>query len=87
MGTPVPALRHPLEDILNDFSHRKRETLQKSEDRLRERLVSQHGIAGSAVVPNPMKDSTCRADLAALRQQALDRLEAALDQALQSDQK
>jgi hypothetical protein len=87
MGTTAPALRHPLEDILNDFSHRKRETLQKSEDRLRERLASQHGIAGSAVVPNPLKDSTCREDLAALRQQALDQLEAAFDQALQSDQK
>ena len=87
MDTTAPSLRHPLEDILTDFSHRKRETLQKSEDRLRERLVSQHGIAGPAVVPNPLKDRTCRADLAALRQQALDQLEAAADQALQSNQK
>ena len=85
--TTAPALRHSLENILAEFSHRKRETLQESENRFREHLASQHGIAGSAVVPNPLKDSTCRADLAALRQQALDRLEAALDQALQSNQK
>jgi hypothetical protein len=87
MGTTAPALRHPLEDILTDFAHRKRETLQKSEDRLRERLISQHGVAGPAVVPNPLKDSSCRADLAAHRQQALDQIEAAVNQAPLSNQK
>jgi hypothetical protein len=87
VGASAPALRRPLEDILADFSHRKGETLHKSQDRLRESLASRHGIAGPAVVPNPLKDRSCRADLAALRQQAVDRLEAALEQALQSNQK
>jgi hypothetical protein len=87
VGTTAPALRRPLEEILADFSRRKREMLQKSENRLRDHLASQHGITGSAVGPNPLKDSTCRADLAALRQQALDQLEAALGQTLKPNQK
>jgi hypothetical protein len=87
MGAAAPALRNFLEDILGDFAHLKGETLHKSQDRLRDRLASRYGIAGSAVVPNPLKDSACRADLAALRRQTLDRLEAAVDQALKSHQK
>lgn len=87
MGSAAPALRNPLEDILTDFSRRKADALRKSRDRLRQRLSSQHGIAGPAVVPNPLTDSTCRADLAALRQQALDQLEAAVDRGLKSNHK
>ena len=87
IGAAAPALRQPLEDILADFARCKGDTLRKSQDRLRERLASKYGIAGPAVKPNPLKDSACRANLATLRQQALDQLEAAVDQDLKSNQK
>jgi hypothetical protein len=86
LGVTDPALGHHLEKILFDYSCRKGETLQKKEDQLRERLASQHAIAGPAVVPNTLKDRTCRAALVALRQQALDQLEAVVNQAPNSDQ-
>ena len=82
----APALCGPLKAVLVEFSASKRERLQAGERRLRQDLAEGHGIAGPAVVPNAQKDRACRAELAALRQQALDRLEAVVNQAMASDQ-
>lgn len=83
MATP---LRRPLETVLSDYLEGRRTRLRESENRCREQLAGRHGITGPAVVPNPMKDEACRANLAALRQQVLDRLQDAVDQILPSDQ-
>lgn len=82
----APALRGPLEEILAAYSRGKQACLQKCDRRMREHLASRHGITGSAVAPNPLKDDGCRAERAALRQQFEAQSETAVRQAVPADQ-
>lgn len=76
LGEMAPDVCKPLATVLADHSQRRRARLREGEDRLRQHLISENDIAGTAVVPNPLKDRDCRADLAALRQETRDRLAA-----------
>jgi len=78
MARLAPEISRSLADILKTYRTRRDECIETAERRLRRRLIQAHGIAGSAVSPNPRKDRRCRDDLSALRREAEDRLTAAV---------
>jgi len=66
-----PAACAPLEKTLADYRNNRRTLLQSGEERQRERLARNHGISGSAVIPNPLTETACREALDSLKRQTL----------------
>ena len=81
-----PSAGEPLEATLADYHTKRRALLQDGEKRLRERLARDHGIPGSAVIPNPRNEPACRQGLAELKQQALTDLQGRSPAVSSSDQ-
>ena len=62
----MPSTHAPIKKILTTYHNQKVELYQKSASVLLNRLNRYHGIAGSAVIPNPQKDPHYQNNLAAL---------------------
>ena len=65
-----------LEEILAAYQEEQAALLRSGRQALQERLARDHGIAGSAVVPNPRKEPACREKLADTQQAARAKIEA-----------
>ena len=63
----APGTVDPLRKILAEHRKKRATLLQSAGNRLVQRLSQHHGIEGSAVIPNPHKDSACLEALAALQ--------------------
>ena len=81
-----PAVCAPLENVLADYRKNRSALLRSGEERLRDRLARDHGISGSAVIPNPLKEPACRQDLVDLKQRALSDIQSPRRPVLSSDQ-
>ncbi len=76
-----PAIAHSLEKRLSLHVHRQTERMDVAKETSRDRLTRDHGVRGSAVVPNPNKDPAYRRERAALNRQTMDEIEAIIDEA------
>jgi hypothetical protein len=72
----APETHTALQKILIGHRQRKTERLQAAQATVQTMLAQDHGIRGSAVLPNPMKDAACRNDLEALRNETRTAIEA-----------
>lgn len=76
----APAIGGLLDEIFTAFQREKADLWLASIKRLHEALWQQHGIKGSAVVPNPSADTAFIEQLAKLRQQTHARVDDLLRQ-------
>ena len=65
----APGICAPLQDILAAYKVDQAALLQAGKEPFRERLARDHGITGSAVVPNPYKDPAIRKNLTDLQRE------------------
>jgi hypothetical protein len=72
----APEACAPLGDIFEYHRRQQANLLQKGQEALGRELSERDGIGGSAVVPNPLKNTTCQQGLADLRQATLDQINA-----------
>lgn len=80
LAKEAPALCGPLQAGLEAYRRKRAELLATGAQDQREGLARRHGIAGTAVVPNPLQDPVCQERLAALREETQTGFEALLDQ-------
>jgi hypothetical protein len=71
-----PVACDPLKNILSAYDKQKNGLLQNSARQMSDRLSRSLGIRGSAVVPNPLKDSQYRNELAILQKETRIRIKA-----------
>ncbi|BBO90976.1 hypothetical protein [Desulfosarcina ovata] len=71
----APALCPSMEAILGDHRQEQATLKQECETAQRDRLARDHGIRGSAVVPNPLLDATYREHLAGLQARTRQRID------------
>lgn len=76
----APAIGRPLDELLAAFQREKADLSLASTKRLHEAIWRQHGIKGSAVVPNPAVDTAFIEQLAKLRQKTQARVDDLLRQ-------
>jgi len=84
-GAIAPAACAPVEQVADAYRKRRRALCQAGEKRLQACLARDHGISGSAVIPNPLKEPACRKDLADLKKQALADMRSRVRKAFSSD--
>ncbi len=77
----APDIGKPLLSILEGHRLKQAEILAAGKLDQFDRLASRHGISGSAVLPNPQQDPTCRQHLSDLKQATQTRITALLRQA------
>ncbi len=82
----APEACAPLKGILENHRRQQADLLQNGQEAFAKELSDRDRIEGSAVVPNPLKNPTCRQDLATLRQATLDQINA-VSEKHQSDTK
>jgi hypothetical protein len=70
----VPAARDPVEAALGDHARHRAAVRQAADERWADRLQRDHGVAGTAVIPNGVNDATGREQAAALRLQTRSRI-------------
>jgi hypothetical protein len=63
----APDSRASLRKILSAYREQRNILLQASGQRILERLAGQHGVTGSAIAPNPEKDTAYQDSLSILR--------------------
>ena len=80
LAQKAPALCEPLQAGLDAYRAKQDDLLEGGAQDQRESLARRHGIAGTAVVPNPRQDPACQELLAALRKEAQTGFDALLDQ-------
>ena len=80
LAQETPAVCGPLQASLDAYRTRRAELLEAAAQEQREGLARRHGIAGTAVAPNPRQDPVCQERLAALRKKTQIGFEALLDQ-------
>ena len=80
LAQEAPALCGPLQAGLDAYRQKQADLLAAGAQDRREDLARRHGIAGTAVVPNPRQDPACQERLAALRKETQAGFEALLDQ-------
>ena len=80
LGQVAPEICEPLQNILEDHHLKQTDILAAGEQGQLERLDREHGISGSAVVPDSGADPVCRQQLTALSEATRARFEALLDQ-------
>ena len=80
LAQEAPALCGPLQAGLDTYRAEQDDLLEARAQDQREDLARHHGIAGSAVVPNPRQDPVCQERLSALREEMQTGFEALLDQ-------
>ncbi len=71
-----PSSRDSLQKILLDYREQGSKLLQDVEKQALENLAQQHGITGSAIVPNPDKNASYQHDISALRRETQTRIDA-----------
>jgi len=71
----APGIGRPLQDILAAFEADQAALLQTGQEQFGDRLARDHGIAGTAVVPNPRKDPAIQKHLRALKDDTADQVE------------
>lgn len=76
LKTLVPEACASLKEILAGYERRRTGLLKAGEEALRNELDRHHGIAGSAVVPNPLSRPAYQKDLADLRQETRAQIDA-----------
>ena len=79
LAKEAPAFCGPLQASLDAYRKRRAELLAAGAQDQREGLARRHGIAGTAVVPNPRQDPTCQERLAALKKETQTGFEAILN--------
>lgn len=62
-----PATCAPLEDTLAAYNRQQAVLMETAGEQQRTRLAREHGIHGSAILPNPQKEASYQERLAALR--------------------
>ena len=72
----APDIGRPLEDILAAYQKDRAALLQAGQAQVRDRLARDHGITGSAVVPNPGQDRAVQGDLETLKRATEAKIEA-----------
>jgi hypothetical protein len=70
----APDICRPLDEILAAYRAKRAALLQTAQAQLQDRLARDHGITGSAVVPNPRRDPAIQKNLAALRDDTTDNI-------------
>ena len=80
LAQEAPTLCDPLREGLDAYRQKRADLLTAGAQDQREDLARRHGIAGTAVVPNPRQDPACRERLAALRKETQADFDALLDQ-------
>ena len=85
LGAIEPAACAPVEQVTAAYRKRRRTIFQAGQNRLQACLARDHGISGSAVIPNPLKEPACRKDMAGLKQQALTDMRNSLQEAFSPD--
>ncbi len=86
MAHVAPALCDPLQAHLDDYRLQRSDLLAAGGQDQRDRLFREHGISGTAVMPNPGQDPACRQNLSRLRQSTIARLAALAEQQPTQDQ-
>ena len=76
----APDVGRPLFVILGAYKEDQAVLLQTGQKQLRDRLSRDHGITGSAVVPNPHRDPATQKHLAALRNETTEKIEKLLQE-------
>ncbi len=71
-----PGICASLKEILAGYERRQTDLLKAGKETLRQELDRRHGIAGSAVVPNPLSSPAYQEDIAALKQETLSQIDA-----------
>ena len=71
----APAAYEPLATAIEDFQKEKADLLLKGTEKRGHFLASEHGIKGTAVVPNPAADAVFLEQLAALKQKTRNRVD------------
>lgn len=72
-----PSLRDSVQKILSDYNDEQSKLLNYAENQVLEQLA-QKGLSGSAVLPNPEKDTLYQQSISKLRSQAKDRIDSIL---------
>jgi len=72
----APACRDTLQKILPDYREQRSKLLQAAEKQILENLAQQHGITGSALVPNPDKNASYQHSISVLRRETQTRIDA-----------
>lgn len=72
----APACRDALQKILPDYREQRSTLLQAAEKQILENLAQQHGITGSALVPNPDKSASYQQSISVLRRETQTRIDA-----------
>jgi len=75
LDTVAPAAANSLKEILSEYDRKRADLGVASGKRILEQFAQHHGIRGSAVVPNPRKDSPYQERLAALRGETQKRID------------
>ena len=66
----------PLKDLFETYNEEKMRILNNSQQDVLDQLARNHGISGSAVLPNPEKDPQCREKLTALQNKVKEQIQA-----------
>lgn len=80
LAQEAPSIYGPIQDGLDAYRQKRAALLAAGAQDQREGLARQHGIAGTAVVPNPRQDPVCQKQLAELRSKTQVSFQALLDQ-------
>ena len=72
----APDIGRPLKDILAAHLKDRAALLLAGQEQVRDRLARDHGITGTAVVPNPGQDPAVQENLAALKDATTAKIEA-----------
>jgi hypothetical protein len=78
----APTTRDSLQEILLNYREQRAKLLQASEKRLLEQFAQQHGITGSAIVPNPDKDTSYQDSLSVLGHKTQTKIDAISEQTI-----
>jgi hypothetical protein len=76
----APNVGRPLVAILAAYKEDQAVLMQTGQQELRDRLFRNHGITGSAVVPNPRQDPAIQKNLMALRNETTGKVEKLLQE-------
>ena len=77
----APTVADSLEKRLSRHAARQTGLMDAAKKSVRDRLARDHGVHGSAVVPNPNKDPDYQKELADLDRQTMDEIAAIIDEA------
>jgi hypothetical protein len=71
----APLLRDSLQEILSDYHEQRSKLLQTAKTKTLEQLAQRHGITGTAIIPNPDKDTSYQHNMSVLKRETQSRIE------------